>query len=188
MKKLTDLNQSDQARILWFTTSFDFWIRVTLFSVFWLLLTGWQPNSWGVGAVFIFMASSLSLTLTTKQRQTEQWLINPTKYIAFLYYFFVQSIRGGWDIAKLALIPKSKLSPGVIIYHTDLETKSQIFTFMQVLSLLPGTVSAKHWGGVVSIHVLNLNSFNKSELDDCQLQISELLGSPDQLLRNRGDS
>jgi multicomponent Na+:H+ antiporter subunit E len=188
MRKLTGLNHSGNTRTSWFTARSAFWIRVALFSVFWLLLTGWQPSSWGVGGVFILMASSLSLYLTAKQQQTEQWLIHPTKSIAFLYYFFVQSVRGGWDIAKLALIPKSSLSPGMITYHTDLETRSQMFTFMQVLSLLPGTVSSKHSGCEISIHVIDLNSFDKTELDQCQRQVIELLGSPDQLLRNREGS
>lgn len=176
MRKFTELNQSANPRTSWLVPSVDFWIRVALFSGFWLLLTGWQPSSWGVGAVFVLMASLLSLYLTAKQRQTEQWQINPTKCLSFLYYFFVQSLRGGWDIAKLALVPKSKLSPGVIIYHTDLVTESQIFTLMQVLSLLPGTVSANQSGCEITIHVLNLNTFNRAEIDDCQMRISELLG------------
>jgi multicomponent Na+:H+ antiporter subunit E len=188
MRKLTDDNQSGKPRTSWFTVSIDFSIRVTLFSIFWLLLTGWQPNSWGVGVVFITMASSLSLFLTGKQRQSEEWLINPTKSIPFLFYFFAQSLRGGWDIAKLALIPNSKLSPGVIIYQTDLVTESQIFTLMQVLSLLPGTVSANRTGGEITIHVLNLNSFNRTEIDDCQRRVIQLLGSRAQLLVGKEDS
>ena len=187
MRKLIFLNQSGNPSILWFMLTFDFWIRVILFSIFWALLTGWQLNSWGVGAVFIFMASSLSLYLTAKQRQTEQWLINPTKSVSFLYYFFVQSLRGGWDIAKLALRPKAKLSPGVIVYHSDLVTESQIFTLMQVLSLLPGTVSAKRRGCEITIHVLNLSSFDRAEIDDCQERVMELLGSRAQLLGGKVD-
>lgn len=164
--------------------SIDFWIRIALFSIFWMLLTGWQPSSWGVGGIFIIVASFLSLSLTDKQ-QTEKWLIKPTKSISFLYYFFVQSLRGGWDIAKLALMPQSQLSPGVIIYRTDLVTESQIFTLMQVLSLLPGTVSAHRQGCEITIHVLNLNSFDRTEIDDCQLRVSALLGHRATLLVGR---
>ncbi|MFT4808634.1 MAG: multicomponent Na+:H+ antiporter subunit E [Neolewinella sp.] len=188
MRKLTEHNQSGTLRTSTFTLRIDFWIRIALFSIFWILLTGWQPSSWGVGVVFIVMASSLSFFLTDKQQQTETWRINPTKSISFLFYFFVQSLRGGWDIAKLALIPQSKLSPGVITYHTDLVNESHIFTLMQVLSLLPGTVSAKYQGSEITIHVLNLNSFDRTEIDDCQLRVSELLGSRAALLGGRVDS
>ena len=187
MKKVIDLHQSGNSRPPWSMPNLAFWIRVILFSLFWVLLTGWQPGSWAIGAGFIFMASSLSLYLTARQRLTEKWLINPTKFLSFLYYFFVQSLRGGWDIAKLALIPKSTLSSGMISYHTDLVTGSQIFTFMQVLSLLPGTVCAKHRGCEITIHVLNLNSFNRTEIDDCQVRVSELLGTRAQLLGEKGD-
>jgi len=187
MGKLTDDNQSGKPRTSCFAFSIDFSVRVALFSIFWLLLTGWQPNSWGVGTVFITMASSLSLFLKNKQ-QSEQWLIKPTKSIPFLFFFIAQSLRGGWDIAKLALIPNSKLSPGLIIYQTDLVTESQIFTLMQVLSLLPGTVSANRSGREITIHILNLNSFKRSEIDDCQMRVSELLGSRAKLLGGNEDS
>jgi multicomponent Na+:H+ antiporter subunit E len=188
MRKLTEDNQSGSLRTSRFTLSIEFWIRIALFSVFWMLLTGWQPSSWGVGAVFVIMSSSLSLFLTDKQQQTKNWIINPTKSISFLFYFFEQSLRGGWDIAKLALIPQSKLSPGVITYHTDLVTESQIFTLMQILSLLPGTVSAHRQDCEITIHVLNLNAFDRTEIDDCQLRVSELLGSRALLLGGRVDS
>jgi multicomponent Na+:H+ antiporter subunit E len=184
MTKLTEHNQSGNQRTSRFTLSINFWIRIALFSAFWMLLTGWQPSSWGVGAVFIITASSLSLFLTDKQ-QTKNWLINPTKSLSFLFYFFVQSLRGGWDIAMLALVPRSKLSPGVITYHTDLVTESQIFTLMQFLSLLPGTVSAHRQGSEITIHVLNLNAFDRAEIDDCQLRVSELLGTRIPLLGGR---
>jgi multicomponent Na+:H+ antiporter subunit E len=188
MSKLTDLMQSSTYSISWLKLGLGFWIRIVFFSVFWLLLTGWQLSSWGVGAVFTIMASSLSLYLTEKQRQSEQWQINPIKLISFLYYFFVQSLRGGWDIAKLALMPKSKLSPCIITYHTNLVTESQIFTLMQVLSLLPGTVSTKQIRGEITIHVLNLNSFDRTEIDNCQIRVSELLGSQTPLFGDKGTS
>jgi multicomponent Na+:H+ antiporter subunit E len=141
------------------------------------LLTGWQPSSWGVGAVFIITASGLSFYLAPERPKTVQCLNNPTKVISFFCYFFVQSLRGGWDTAKLALIPKSTLSPGVIRYPIDLVNESQIFIFMQVLSLLPGTVSAQLNGRELSIHVLDLNSFNQGEIDDCLERVRQLLVS-----------
>ena len=158
--------------------SLSFLIRLVLFSLVWGLLTGWQQSSLGVGIVFIFTASLLSLYLAPQQRKTKQWLKSPLSLLSFLLYFAVQSLRGGWNIAKLALTPKPKLSPGFVKYHTDLANESQVFTFMQVLSLLPGTVSAKQNGRELTIHVLDLNSFNHSEIDDCQMRIRTLLSTP----------
>lgn len=168
--------------------SLGFWVRFTLFSIIWILLTGWQPSSWSVGVVFIIMASSLSLYLAPQQQQTERGQINPTKLFSFFCYFFIQSLRGGWDTAKLALRPKQKLSPGVIKYPIEIVNESHIFTFMQVLSLLPGTVSAHQNGREISIHVLDFNSFNRAEIDNCYARVSKLLGSPDQPLVDKGDS
>jgi multicomponent Na+:H+ antiporter subunit E len=157
-----------------------FWIRLSLFSTLWFLLTGWQPSSWGVGAVSITMASVLSFYLAPKHRQTEQRPAYSMTLILFLYYFFVQSLRGGWETAKLALMPKPKLSPGFIRFHSNLANESQIFTFMQVLSLLPGTVGAEQNGRELTIHVLNLHAFNQAEIDDCQVRVSQLFASREQ--------
>jgi multicomponent Na+:H+ antiporter subunit E len=187
------LNQSDNPStaghmsLIRLVFSLGFWIRFTLFSVVWMLLTGWQPSSWGVGAVFVITASLLSLYLAPKHSQTEQRLIAPAKLLSFCCYFFIQSLRGGWDTAKLALTAKPKLSPGVIRYPMKLVNASQVFTFMQVLSLLPGTVSAELNGNELTIHVLDLNSLNRAEIDDCYRRVSELFGDVAQLSVNGSD-
>lgn len=168
--------------------SLGFWVRFTLFSIIWILLTGWQPSSWAVGGVFIIMASSLSLLLAPQQQQTAQSKINPVNLFSFFCYFFMQSLRGGWDTAKLALRPKQKILPGVIKYPIEIVNESHIFTFMQVLSLLPGTVSAQHNDREIRIHVLDFNSFNRAEIDNCYARVSKLLGSPDQPLVDKGGS
>jgi multicomponent Na+:H+ antiporter subunit E len=168
--------------------SLGFWVRFTLFTIIWILLTGWQPSSWLVGGVVIIMASSLSLYLAPQQQQTERGQINPAKIFLFFCYFFIQSLRGGWDTAKLALRPKQKFSPGVIKYQIEIVNESHIFTFMQVLSLLPGTVSAHQKGREISIHVLDLNSFNRAEIDNCHAWVRKLSGSTDQPLVDKRDS
>lgn len=163
-------------------TSMGFLIRIILFSIFWILLVGGQLSSLGVGIVFIFIASFLSLYLAPEQRKTIQWIRNPLGLLSFLLYFAVQSLRGGWDIAKLALTPRANISPGFIKYHTDLASDSQVFTFMQVLSLLPGTVSTKQSGRELTIHVLNMNTFNQAEIDDYQTRIKKLWGTQAQAI------
>ncbi|TWX69090.1 Na+/H+ antiporter subunit E [Colwellia sp. C1TZA3] len=178
-KQNNELSSSPSAFNFRSVFSWRFLIRFTLLSLFWGLLTGWQRSSLGVGIVFIAMASLLSLYLAPQQQQQKrhQWLKNPFSILSFLSYFCVQSLRGGWSIAKLALNPKLKLSPGFIKYHTDLTNDSQVFTFMQVLSLLPGTVSARQSAQELTIHVIDLNTFNQAEIDDCQMRIKQLLGT-----------
>ncbi len=160
--------------------SWGFLIRVLLFGLLWGLLARWEQNSLGVGIVFIFIASLLSLYLAQEQQKGNQWFRSPLRLLSFVHYFGVQSLRGGWVIAKLALSPKPNLSPGFIKYHTDLASESQVFTFMQVVSLQPGTVSAMQNGRELTFHVMDTNSFNSAEIDDCQLRIKNILGSPAQ--------
>ena len=163
-------------------------MRLTVFSLLWLLLTEWQISSLFVGAIFIIGASLLSFYLAPTQRPTTQPLKNSAKALSFLFYFAVQSLRGGWDIAKLALKPKLEISPGFFIYRTSLSNESQLFTFMQVLSLLPGTVSAGREGRELSIHVLDLASFNRSDIEDCQRRVIQFTDPQKEFLPDEKNS
>lgn len=151
--------------------SVDFVVKLFLLSLLWMLFTGWQPNSWVVAIPFIVTASILSVYLAPKKSSRINF-----KYLPyFLVYFVVQSIRGGWDTAKLALNPAQNTLPGLVKFRTHLVNPSDIFTFMQILSLLPGTVSAYQKKGELTIHVLDLNSFNLSEVDECHQYVCKLL-------------
>jgi multicomponent Na+:H+ antiporter subunit E len=156
--------------------SLDFLLRIILFSFFWGLLVRFDQGSLGVGVAFILAASLLSLYLAQQQRKTKQWLRSPVSLLSFIVYFAVQSLRGGWEIAKLALSHKLRLSPGFVKYHTN---------FMQILSLLPGTVSARQHGRELTIHVMNMDTFDAAEIDDCQMRIKKLLGNPVHRLADR---
>lgn len=155
-------------------------MRIAIFSLLWLVLAQWQLSSLIVGVVFIVVASLLSLYLAPvlppiNAHKTPSYKVL-RKRCSFFIYFFSQSLRGGWDIAILALTPKLHVSPGVVQYQTALSSESQLFTFIQVLSLLPGTVSASRNGRTLSIHVLDLNSYSRSDIDDCQQKVADLVG------------
>lgn len=152
-----------------------FGLRLTVFSIIWLLLTEWQLSALPVGSIFIIAASLLSFYLAPTQRTITQPFKISAKALSFLFYFAEQSLRGGWGIAKLALKPKLGISPGFFLYRTSLSNESQLFTFMQVLSLLPGTVSVGREGSDLSIHVLDLASFNHSDVEDCHRWVIQFI-------------
>jgi multicomponent Na+:H+ antiporter subunit E len=156
-------------------TPSGFITRLLVFSALWLLLAGGAMNSLIVGVVFIVAASLLSLYLLPPQRHAMRSFKGSTKVLSFVCYFSVQSLRAGWDIAKLALMPGSKTAPGFVKYRSELMNDSQIFTFMQVLNLLPGTVCAGREGSEIIIHVLDNPSFSQSDVDDCQRRVTQLL-------------
>jgi hypothetical protein len=53
---------------------------------------------------------------------------------------------------------------------------------MQGLSLLPATLSAKENAQNLTIYVLDMNTFNQVEIDDCQRRIKQLLDTSGQPL------
>lgn len=151
-----------------------FAIRLIFFSLLWILFTGWKPESWVIGIFFVMMASLLSLHLAPKNNSAVSRF--NLKYLpSFLYYFSAQSIRGGWSTARLALTPTKKTSPGFYKYQTDFVNPSDIFTFMQILSLLPGTVSTDENNGEITLHVLDIHCFDLAEVEKCYQLVCQLL-------------
>lgn len=74
--------------------------------------------------------------------------------LGFLPFFLVQSLRGGIDVARRALSPSLPLSTGFLRYPIRLpEGPSRVF-FMNCISLLPGTFSARLEGSALQVHLL----------------------------------
>ena len=185
-KQVSENRKSRYSGLFNIVTSIAFVKRIMGFSLLWMVLTGWQLNSLLVGGIFILFASFLSTSLTQADNIPKNH-INIQYLPSFLYYFITQSLRGGWDTAKLALTPKQKLSPGVINYKIALLNESHLFTFMQVLSLLPGTVSADLKKDQLVIHVLDINSFNLAEIDECHTWVCKLLNDQSATVNVEGD-
>ncbi|MDP2787561.1 MAG: Na+/H+ antiporter subunit E [Pseudomonadota bacterium] len=84
--------------------------RGAWFSALWWVLTLGRADSWRVGAVSVALALAASLILLppTGKRLSLRGLAG---YLAF---FLAQSVRGGVQVAGMALSPRFDLRPGVL--------------------------------------------------------------------------
>lgn len=158
--------------------------RVLIFTLLWLLLTKGQLSSWVIGVLVVPLAAWLSLHLFKPQEHTTSAtgaatrLSKPSFDIfrvpQVLAFFIRESILGGWQTATLALRRKRKVTPGFITYKTRLPTGRVRMSFIHLISILPGTLSAKCEGDTLTIHVLDMDSYNSDELIACERQMADL--------------
>jgi multicomponent Na+:H+ antiporter subunit E len=153
------------------------------FAALWWLLTEGDESSWVIGIVVVPFSAWLSLTLFKDVRLRKNspahsvgqlQRIYVLRLFLFLPFFLLKSIHGGWQAAKLAVRPSMPVNPGFFRYNLRLQGSFARLFFMHLVSLLPGTVSAKLEDDQLLIHALDMTSKNNNEISQCEQQVAKL--------------
>ncbi|MEX2482718.1 MAG: Na+/H+ antiporter subunit E [Gammaproteobacteria bacterium] len=127
-------------------------VRGTAAAVLWWILVEGDGALWGLGTLVVGAAVAVSLRLAPPARS---WPIAPLALSRFAAYFIVQSVQAGAQVALLALHPRLRLAPGWIDVRLALPAGLPRVVLMNVLSLMPGTVSVRCSGDDLRLHVLD---------------------------------
>ncbi len=143
-----------------------------LLVLLWWALSGGAPGSWPVGLAAI----ALALAAQARLRGAGRHGLSVRAIPAFLGYFVLASIRGGIQVAALALRPRTALRPAMLAFDLRLERPSERMFLAAVLSLLPGTLSAGLEDGRLTLHVLDRDAANEDELRGVERRVARLFG------------
>jgi len=143
-------------------------IRVGLFTLFWWILTDGDSSSWLVGLPTIALAVIVSCYFLP------QTSIVVTAIPKFSLFFLNHSLRGGFDVAWRAFHPKLPLTPDVIEYPLQLPHELSRIFMVNIVSLLPGTLSAGLEHDVLKVHVLDANTNFVAELELLEKNVAGL--------------
>jgi multicomponent Na+:H+ antiporter subunit E len=153
------------------------------FAALWWLLTEGDVYSWVIGIIVVPFAAWLNMILFKdigfrKNRPphsvSQIQRIYVLRLFYFLPFFLLKSILGGWQTAKLAIRPSMPINPGFFRYNLRLQGSSARLFFMHLVSLLPGTVSAKLQDNQLLIHALDMTSQNNNDITQCEQQVAKL--------------
>jgi multicomponent Na+:H+ antiporter subunit E len=139
-------------------------------ALIWLGLNGADGYSWIVGAPAVIAAAWISLGLLP----TISWHWSAVGAMAFAGYFLRESFRGGWDVAKRALAPKLRLSPGIVCLRPRLPPGPARCFFYGTISLLPGTAVVAIGEDELRVHVLDLAPERAEELRTLENRVAAL--------------
>jgi multicomponent Na+:H+ antiporter subunit E len=139
-------------------------------ALIWLGLSGVNWSSWIVGGPFVLAATwiSVKLSLTSPRR------LSARGAVAFAGFFLLESLRGGWDVARRAFSPGPPLSPAIICYRLRLPTGTARLFFFNVISLLPGTAVVAIRDDQILVHVLEASPGMDRELRRLEHRVGAL--------------
>ncbi|MCS6770696.1 MAG: Na+/H+ antiporter subunit E [Kiritimatiellae bacterium] len=153
------------------------WLRRTaIFAALWWILDEGRLSGWWFAPAII--AGALAIAALIPQAPCA-WRWRPAGLARFVPYFLRESIRGGWDVARIALRPDMPLDPRLIEYRPRLQHPTARLFFTHVISLLPGTLSADLRRDVIVVHSI---SGSEEELLDAtaglERRVADLFGEP----------
>ncbi|WPL10699.1 putative monovalent cation/H+ antiporter subunit E [Thiorhodovibrio litoralis] len=138
------------------------------------------PAGSGLGLASLDLATSTLARPRARQARLASWLaIDVRRLLPFVLFFVVASARGGLDVAGRILARTLDIAPGFITYRIRLRHPGARILFIDLISLLPGTLSADIEGSDrLVIHVLDVGSDNFRELAQLELQVALLFREP----------
>ncbi|MFO7955373.1 MAG: Na+/H+ antiporter subunit E [Thioalkalivibrio sp.] len=97
---------------------------------------------------------------------------------ALLGLFLRSSFVGGLDVARRALDPRLPIEPSFMTYRVDLAHGPPLTLFMAVISLLPGTLSIRLEGRLLTLHVLDRDADTRAALITLERHIRAAFRDP----------
>lgn len=149
------------------------WALAAVFAAVWWILADGAPGSWIVGLPVATLAAAWSV----RRRFGIQGRPRPWRFVTFLPYFLVASVRGGLDVARLALGPRRRVQPKFVRLGLALPPGPARRTFINTLSLLPGTLSVRIDGDELLVHELLARGALDADLRAAERQVAPLFGA-----------
>lgn len=146
--------------------------RIALFAALWWVLTDGVVSSWLIGVPTALLAAWLSRSL---------WADPPLSVSGvarFVPYFAWQSLVGATDVARRALQPRMPLYPGLVRHRLRLPPGVSRVSLANVVSMLPGTLSADIEGDELVIHALDARSDLHAMVVDLEPRIAAVFNLP----------
>ena len=154
-----------------FVTAPALLVRIPLFALLWVVLTGGRTESWLLGLPAVLVAAWVS----NQARRFPTLRLSLWGSIRFMGFFLKASLISGMDVVRRALGPKLRLHPDLIDYRLSLSTEAARIFMANAISLLPGTLSAELAGDHLTIHVLDRHMPIHAELKALEERVAAML-------------
>jgi multicomponent Na+:H+ antiporter subunit E len=113
-------------------------IGIALLTLAWLALTGSLtiPNAL-LGLVLSVLASSFA----REQKRRDEIAIRPLRVAGLAVLFAYELVLSGYRVARLVLMPRMHLQPGIFAYRLKVDRNFEITLLANLITLTPGTLS-----------------------------------------------
>ncbi|MFN2287199.1 MAG: Na+/H+ antiporter subunit E [Chromatocurvus sp.] len=142
--------------------------RVLLLALLWWILTEGVVASWFIGVPAILLATLVSVRIAPPAG------ISLVEMLLFLPVFLTRSFLAAFDVARRTLSPSLDIHPGLLIYRCVLPEGPGRVVFMNIISLLPGTLAASQDGATLTVHVLDCRTDHNAQLAALESRVQRI--------------
>lgn len=125
--------------------------------------------SWAVGVPMALIGGALTLFLPASAPPRLSLLGG----LRFARFAIVGILRGAFDVSRRSISPQT-LRPGCLSWHTHLPKGRPRRLFAVAITLLPGTLTARIEGDMLTVHALDLSDATHAELAALETHIAKL--------------
>ncbi len=140
----------------------------------WWILAGTSALLEPLALLAVILAAAASLALPPGRPLA----LRPRAVPGLVACFLRASFLGGVDVARRALDPRLPIAPAFVAYRSDLPHGPPLTLFMAVISLLPGTLSVRLEGRLLTLHVLDRHADIQTALADLEARIRAAFDDP----------
>lgn len=126
-------------------------LRGASFAALWWVLAEGRADGWALGAVAVTLATWTSWIVLPPTSGK----ISPAGVLRFLAFFVWNSLRGGIQVAGMALRGRSALRPALLEMRVTLPPGGARVLLVNALGLMPGTLGVELAGETLRLHVLD---------------------------------
>lgn len=149
-------------------------LSILVLAVLWGALTGWRADALIFGLPAILLGAMVPFLLPP----ASGFRLSLRGAIRFALWFAVQSTKGAVDVALRAFSPDMRLRPCFRTYPLHLPKGAPRITFINIITLLPGTLSAEINDDRVTVHMLDARIELEPELAELETRIRALFALP----------
>ncbi len=143
--------------------------RLLLLGLVWLGLNGADFRSWWIGGPVV-----AAVAWQMAKRRGHSPRLRWSRLPAFAAYFLRESVYGGWDVARRVWHRRLPVNPGFVQFNTVLPDGPARHWFLNVISLLPGTLSAGLEGDRIIVHALDTRADTAGQLRALEARVGGL--------------
>jgi multicomponent Na+:H+ antiporter subunit E len=155
--------------------------RAALLAALWWALNPDDPGAWIAGVLVVPLAAWAAAMLGASTR----WSVRIAGLARFAPFFLFASLRGGADVAWRALHPRLPIEPALVYHPFRLPPGTARVFLINVVSLLPGTLSADLRGSDLVLHGLGDATVTAHGVEVLEERVAALFGIPLAEPRNR---
>lgn len=147
--------------------------RAAGFVLLWWILAEGRLDAWWLGAIAVAAATWASLRLAPPGALD----IRVLPLLRFLGFFVWNSLRGGAQVACMALRPRPDLAPALLEFEVALPPGTPRVLMLNTLGLMPGTLGVNLDAARLRLHVLDARLPVAAEARALEAHIARLFGA-----------